>query len=183
MATEENNGSTEETSGQEQQGEQQQAPQGEAPKGEQQQGATPVIDKSTKLPEDHPLVTAHSTVKEKLAKATTDLAEARAQAGKASKLEEELAKRPTPEALETLQTRYDRLEAFLQAAGGPLSKALDSRSFTRSLFETDDDIKDIVKAWQAANPSTTAEALGSGGAAPGAPKKSMNDLLRAAAKG
>lgn len=148
-----------------------------------EQPKVPVIDKSTKLPDDHPLVTAHSTVKEKLATANTELTEARAQAAKATKLEEELGKRPTPEALATLQTRYDRLEAFLQQAGGDLGRALDSRTFTKDLFESEKDIATIVKDWNKAHPSATAQALGGKAAEPGASKSDMNSLLRAAAQG
>jgi hypothetical protein len=171
MATEnDSNNSTEETSDQEQ------APKGEAPKEPQ----APVIDKSTKLPDDHPLVTAHATVKTKLATTATELTEARAQAAKATQLEEELGKRPTQEAVDTLQKRYDRLEAFLQGAGGDLAKALDSRTFTRQLFETEDDVADIVKNWHKNHPSATAQALGGAAAKPGDKKPVQNDLLRAA---
>lgn len=157
---------------------QQQAPAGETPPVEQPQA--PVIDKSTKLPDDHPLVTAHTTVKTKLATATTELTEARAQAAKATQLETELGKRPTQEAVDTLQKRYDRLEAFLQGAGGDLSKALDSRTFTKQLFETDDDVATIVKDWNKAHPSATAQALSGAVAQPGDKKPVQNDLLRAA---
>lgn len=139
------------------------------------------VDKSTQLPDDHPLVINHAEVKGKLAKLTTELTEARAQSAKATKLEEELGKRPTTEALETLQTRFDRLEAFLQSAGGTLGKALDSRTFTRDLFETDKDIADIVKDWNKANPSATSTALGASAAAPASKKADPNALIRAAA--
>lgn len=165
---------------------------GDTPNGDQQQatpdkggngGSTPTIPDT--LPDDHPVIKQWKADKDKLAKANeklTELAEARAQASKATKLEEELSARPTQEALDTLQSRYDRLEAFLQEAGGPLSRALDSRSFTRDLFETDKDIEDIVKAWHQANPSETSTALGSKAAQPASKKPDMNKLLRAAIK-
>lgn len=186
MATEaaSQNGSTEETSGQEQQGQQGQTTPESGANGSTPQPTTPVIDKSTKLPDDHPLVTAHSTVKEKLAKHVTELAEARAQAAKATQLQAELDKRPTPEALTQLQTRYDRLEAFLQQAGGDLGRALDSRTFTRQLFETDAKVEDLVKAWHKAHPSATSQALGGGSAAgQGVAKQDPNELIRAAWNG
>jgi hypothetical protein len=160
-----------------QQGQQQDPTPGEGGNGGQPQTPTePVITKDTKIPDDHPLVKALAKANEKV----TALAEAQAQAAKATKLEEELAARPSQEALDTLQTRYDRLEAFLVAAGGPISKALDSRTFTRSLFETDDDVEDIVKAWHKANPSATSTALGAAAANPGKSKIDPNALIRAA---
>lgn len=182
MATEnQNNSSTEDTSGQEQQN-QQQPPSGT--EGQEQQGQqSTTIDDSTQLPETHPLIVNHQKIKTDLAKATRDLSEARAQAAKSTKLEEDLAKRPTEEALTTLQTRYDRLESFLGQVGGPLSKALDSRTFTRDLFETDKDIKELVTEYQRANPTATSTALGSKGAAPADGKVDPNALLRAAFNG
>jgi hypothetical protein len=174
--------STDETSGQEQQAQQQQATPkaGETPQGEQQQEAT--ATKETRLPDDHPLVKAYRAQLEenrKLAGAKTEAAEANAKAAKVTKLEEELAARPTQEALDTLQTRYDRLEAFAQAVG--LGKALDSRTFTRSLFETDTDVKDLVKEWNRLNPTATSTALGSAAGGEGPKKHNPNDLLRIAA--
>lgn len=172
------NGSTEGTSGQEQQG-QQSPPEGTSG-AEGQQGQAPVIDKSTRLPDDHPLIVSYGEVKEKLAKQATELAEANAKSSKVTKLEEELAARPTPEALATLQTRYERLEAFAQAVG--LGKALDSRTFTRDLFESDKDIKSLVTEWQRANPTATSQALSAaGGTAGGKAKHDPNELLRIAA--
>lgn len=142
-----------------------------------------VIDKDTKLPDDHPLVTTLATQKTKLAAQVTELNEARAQAAKATKLEEQLAARPTTEALTALQTRYDRLEEFLQQAGGPLGKALDSRTFTRDLFESDKSVADLVKEWNRANPSATSVALASAAATPGKAKADPNELIRAAWNG
>lgn len=175
------NGSTVETTDQEQQG-QQQAPTGETPgNGEQQQATAPVIDKDTKLPDDHPLVKTLAANKEKISSQASALAEAQAQSVKATKLEEELNARPTQEALDTLQTRYDRLEAFLTAAGGPIGKALDSRTFTRDLFESDTDITALVKDWHKANPTATSQALSSAAGGESSDKKSPNELLRIAA--
>jgi hypothetical protein len=162
------------------------------PKGQQQQQAAPetgdqskqqaaTVDKDTKLPDDHPLIVNHAKLKGDLATAKTELAEARAQAAKVTKLEDELAARPSKESVDTLQTRYDRLEGFLQAAGGPLGKALDSRTFTKELFESDKPIADIVKDWNKANPTTTSTALESAAAEPGKGKVDPNVLLRAAA--
>ncbi len=182
MATDagQQNGSTEETSGQEQQGQQAAGTPEAGANGEQQQATTPVDD-STQLPDTHPLVKTLAKQKQDLAAAKTALAEANAKAAKATQLEEELGKRPTTEALETLQTRYDRLEAFLSKAGGPLAKALDSRTFTQKLFETEDDIDGIVKDWHAANPSETSVALSSQGGT-GKQKVSFNEIVRAAAR-
>lgn len=141
------------------------------------------IDDSTKLPETHPLVKTLAAQKEKISSQTAALAEANANSAKASKLEQELAARPTTEALETLQNRYDRLEAFLVAAGGPLGKALDSRTFSKDLFESDKDIKDLVKDWHKANPSATSTALSNGPAGDAAGKQDPNTLIRAAFNG
>jgi len=181
MATEaeQQDGSTEDSSGEEQQDQQQQTTDDTSGNGEQQQVTT--VDKSAKLPDDHPVVKQLAADKAKLASARSEIAELRAKSADVTKLEEELNKRPTTEALETLQTRYERLEGFLQAVGGPLARALDSRSFTRDLFETDKDIEDLVKAWNRANPTATSSALGSAAADPGKGKMDPNTLLRIAA--
>lgn len=178
--TTEDNTNVEDNSAEEQEDQQQETTDDTSGNGNQQQDEQ-VVSKDAKLPEDHPVVKQLAADKAKLAKANTELAELRAQSKKATTLETELAARPTTEALETLQTRYDRLEAFLQAAGGPLSKALDSRTFTKSLFETDEDIEDIVKAWKKNNPSATAQALGASSAAGGGKSPDINAALRAAA--
>jgi len=192
MAPEEQqqNGSTDETSGQEQQGQQQQTTGTETGQGESQQQAgtddkgtndTVKIDDSTKLPETHPLVKTLVSNKTQIADLKRELAEARTHSGQATKLQEELDKRPTQETLDTLQTRYDRLEAFAQAVG--LGRALDSRTFTRDLFESDKDVADLVKDWHKANPSATSTALGSSASAPAESKANPNDLIRAAFNG
>ena len=186
MATEQQeqqNGSAGETSGQEQQG-QQQAGTPEAGDNAPQQQAAPQVDDSTQLPETHPLVKTLAKQKQDLAAAKAALAEANAKSAQVTKLEEDLAARPTAEALATLQTRYDRLEAFLTAAGGDLGRALDSRTFTRDLFETDKDIAALVKDWHKAHPSATSQALGGAGSTgPGSGKTDPNELIRAAWNG
>lgn len=87
------------------------------------------------------------------------------------------------ETVDAIQTKYDRLEAFVQAAGGNLGRVLDSRSFTKALFETDDPIEDIVKEWNKANPSTTSQALSGGTIDTAKSGPTMNDLLRTAISG
>ncbi|QCW22276.1 scaffolding protein [Microbacterium phage Luna18] len=170
--------STDETSGQGSQDQQQQTTDETSGNGDAKQVT---IDDSTKLPDTHPLVKTLATLKEKTSSQARELTEARAQAAKVTQLEEDLGKRPTTEAMETLQTRYDRLEAFLVAAGGPLGKALDSRTFTRDLFETDTDIKTLVQQWHRDNPSATSQALGNGPAGDAKGKQDPNHLLRVAA--
>lgn len=145
------------------------------------ESSTLVIDDSTQLPETHPLVKSLAAMKDKQKTAATELAEARAQAAKTTELETQLGERPTKEAIETLQTRYDRLEGFLSAVGGPLARALDSRTFTRDLFETDKDIEDLVKAWNKSNPSATSQALSSQSTETSGGKMDPNKLLRIAA--
>ncbi|QOP65204.1 scaffolding protein [Microbacterium phage Zayuliv] len=174
----ENNGSTGETQDQEQQDQQQQAAAGETQAGEQQQPVT--IDDSTQLPDTHPLVKTLKANKDKISSLTSELTEARSQSSKATQLEEELGKRPTTEAMETLQTRYDRLEEFVLAVG--LGKALDSRTFTKDLFETDKDITVLVRDWNKANPSATSTALAStAGGQQADGKQDPNQLIRIAA--
>lgn len=88
--------------------------------------------------------------------------------------------RPVQETLDAVQSRYDRLEEFLTAVGGPLSKALDSKSFTHQLFESDKDVTTIVRDFLRANPTATSEALGHKAAEPGKGKVDPNELLRIA---
>lgn len=80
--------------------------------------------------------------------------------------------------LESYKSRYDRLEQFLLAAGGNISKALDSRSFTKDLFESDKDIAELVESWNKSNPSAISGALSGSGQDENQP--TLNDLLRAA---
>ena len=139
------------------------------------------------LPADHPLLKTVAAQKAQLKSSLADLNKERKdnQTSKASltELTAEVEKlRPVQETLDAVQTRYDRLEEFLQAVGGPLGKALDSKTFTAALFDSDQDIQDILKKWNAANPSATSSALGSSGAAPERKAPSMNELLRSALK-
>lgn len=183
MPTDENNSSTDETSTQESQDQQSTTPETGGNGSTQESGtSTEQQQEPTKLPDDHPLVKTLAANKTKIAQLNTELSEARAKSAKVTQLEEDLGKRPTQEALDTLQNRSDRLEAFLQAVGGPLGKALDSRTFTRDLFETDKDIDQLVKDWNKANPTATSSALASGAAAPADGKVDPNTLLRAAMK-
>lgn len=138
------------------------------------------LGQDAKLPDDHPLVKKLDIQKTAIAAQKAEIAELRTKSAQATKLEEDIAKLPSQAAMDTLQTRYDRLEEFLGAVGGPLSKALDSRTFTRDLFETDKDITELVKEFSKANPTATSSALGSSSAAPEGKKPSINDLLRAA---
>ena len=178
---EQQNGSTSETEGQGTQGQQQATTDETSGTVEQQQTSTVVIDDSTKLPETHPLVKTLTTLKANAKTVATELAEANARAAKATKLEEELAARPSTEALETLQTRYDRLEAFAQAVG--LGKALDSRTFTKDLFESEKDITDLVKDWNREHPTATSTALGASTSTTAEGKQDPNKLIRAAWNG
>ena len=99
------------------------------------------------------------------------------------KLKSELSQASSAiEQRDAVQRRYDRLEEFLSKVGGPLGKALDSKSFTTKLFETDDDIGELVKTWFQDNPTKTNVALSSDNVSPGGKKPSMNDLLRSAMK-
>lgn len=84
------------------------------------------------------------------------------------------------EALTALQTKYDRLEAFLTAMGGEASEILDSRKFSTALFNSDAKIESLVEDWRKAHPSTAVKALGAGTASTEDDKPSMNDMLRAA---
>lgn len=180
MATETSSTGTEGTeTGTEEQQEQQNSTD-ETSGQEQQQTGTP--EKPVQLPDDHPLVKTLAANKDKIAGLTSELTELRAKSKTITKLEEELTARPTVEVVEALQARYDRLEGFLQAVGGPLSKALDSRTFTRDLFETDKDIETLVKEYSKANPTATSAALGSGAAAPASKSPDMNAILRSAMK-
>lgn len=140
-----------------------------------QQVVTP--SQEQRLPDDHPLVKTLAAQKDEIkllkeAGTTSDdlagkLATAQAEADK----------------LAPLQARYDRLEAFLTAVGGPLAQALDSKRFTTALFESDTDIKDLVDDWNKSNPTATSAALrGGNGNHKGDSGSNINDILRAAAK-
>lgn len=135
-----------------------------------------VITKDTQLPDDHPLVKTLATQKE-------ELKQLRPTAQKVADLESQVAElTPAKEQLTVVQAKYDRLEAFLTSLGGPVSKALDSRSFSTALFESDTDIKDLVAQWHKDNPSATSAALSSGSGTTASAAADMSALLRAAAK-
>lgn len=107
----------------------------------------------------------------------------KASRARVTELEAEVATlSPKAETVDALQAKYDRLEGFLQAVGGELGKALDSRTFTRALFETDQDISEIVKDWRKSHPTATSAALGSGAAEPSSKAPDMNALIRGAAQ-
>ncbi|AXH48577.2 scaffolding protein [Microbacterium phage Sansa] len=100
---------------------------------------------------------------------------------KVSELETQVAElTPKAELAEAWEAKYTRLESFLQALPGSVGKALDSMSFTKRLFESEDKIEDIIKDWNKANPSATSQALGAGAGDPSKKGPSMNDILRAA---
>lgn len=80
-----------------------------------------------------------------------------------------------------VSARYERLEQFLLQIGGPISQALDSKSFSAALFESDTDINDLVTKWKKEHPTTTAVALRSTSHELNT-KASINDLIRAALK-
>lgn len=132
-----------------------------------------------RLPDDHPLVKAYASSQSEL---KTLRSSSQAHQAKVTELETKIAELTTKaESTDTVQGKFDRLEAFLLALPGPLGKALDSRSFTDALFNSDKSIEDILKDWQRANPTATSQALGAGAGDPGKKAPTMNELLRAAA--
>lgn len=135
--------------------------------------AEPTVE--TKLPDDHPLVKTLATQKE-------ELKLLRPAGVRVTELETQVAELTTKaELTDTIQAKFDRLEEFLTALGGPLSKALDSKSFSVALFESDTSVKDLVAQWHKDNPSVTSTAVTSGGG--NSPSgTSINDLLRSAVK-
>lgn len=176
-STESVNGSTEETSGQgvSNTGTNEGAPPNEESNEQPQEPGTSSSQEPVTLPDDHPLVTAYARQKE-------ELKQLREAGSKTTELENKISGlQEKADAAEGIQNRLDRLEEFLTAVGGPMSRALDSRSFTQALFESDKDIKDIVSDWNKDNPSATSQALGSSGTASKS-KTDFNDLLRAAVK-
>lgn len=144
-------------------------------------GTEPVVTppEDQKLPDTHPLVKAFEAQKEELKtlkiasqskdKATADLATATAEL---TSVKAELT---------STQAKYGRLESFLTSLGGPIGKALDSKTFSTALFESDTDITELVTKWHKDNPSATSAALGAGAGATGS-SKDMNKLLRTAAQ-
>lgn len=142
--------------------------------GKQQESNTTQQDE--RLPDDHPLVKAYTSSQEQLRqlKGThqTKVQELETQVT-------ELTAKAT--SAEAVQAKYDRLESFLTSLGGPISKALDSKSFSTALFESDTDIKELVAQWHKDNPSATSAALNSS-SGPEKSTKDMNALLRSAAR-
>lgn len=137
----------------------------------------------TQLPDTHPLVKAYAAQKEELktlratGQRVTELEAANAS------VKEELATTQAAQAdLTATAARFSRLEEFLTEVGGPLGKALDSKSFTQALFETDTPVADLVTKWHQDNPSTISSALRSGSGTPSGGTAGLNDILRAAAK-
>lgn len=127
------------------------------------------------LPDTHPLVRTLAAQKE-------EIKQLRADRKRVDELETQLAEATTDkDAFTSLQSKYDRLEEFLVKAGGPIGKALDSKSFTKDLFESEKSIEDLVTEWHRSNPSATSTALGSSGSS-GSGKVDINALLRAAGK-
>ena len=133
------------------------------------------VTAETKLPDDHPLVKTLATQKE-------ELKQLRPAGVKVAELETKITELTTQaETATAVQAKYDRLESFLSAIGGPISKALDSKSFTTALFESDTDVAELVTKWHKDNPSATSAALNSG-AGTSTSKTDINALLRQAAK-
>lgn len=181
MAPENDNGTTEETSGQAASttdSSTSTTSETEA-NGAQQQSQE---EQPQQLPEDHPLVKTLAAQKE-------ELKQLRPTAQQAKDLERQVTELQTAKTeaeqvkakAEATQAKYDRLEAFLMKAGGPLARALDSRSFTQALFESDTDVAELVTKWHKDNPSATSHALGGTSAAGGGSKRDPNELLRIAA--
>jgi len=81
---------------------------------------------------------------------------------------------------EAVQRKYDRLEGFLTKVGGPFAQALDSKSFTQALFETDTPVEELATQWAKDHPTLTTQALGAG-TGPVAPQQpTISELLHAA---
>ena len=142
--------------------------------GQQQE---PTAQQDDRLPDSHPLVKAYASTQDQL-KQLKGTHQAKVQELEAKV--QELSDKAT--SAETIQAKYDRLEEFLTKVGGPISRALDSRSFSEKLFNSDADVAELVSDWHKTNPSATSSALGSMAAAPGGGKVDINELLRAAAK-
>lgn len=181
MSTEENQPGdpatgTAETAGQNQQGQQDNGKSETPPKPEAPQQA-PAEQQQEQAQEKDPAKVAL------LADLRTERDKRQAAVAEVETLRTQLAEATTAkDAAVQAQARYDRLEEFLSKAGGPLARALDSRSLTTALFESDQDVQEIVTDWQKANPTATSQALGSGSVDPGGKKPGMNDLFRSAAK-
>lgn len=129
-----------------------------------------------KLPDTHPLVKAFEAQK-------AELKDLKIKSAQSADLDTELQSTKDQLAQATAgQARLERLEEFLTALGGPLSRALDSKSFTRDLFESDTDVKELVDKWNQDNPTATSAALRGGSGTRTGGGISINDALRAAAR-
>lgn len=136
----------------------------------------PTGQQEERLPDDHPLVKAYAGTQDKLRQLKDS------HQTKVQELESQVTTLTTKATeADAVQARYTRLESFLTALGGPVSKALDSKSFSTALFETDTDVTELVAQWHRDNPSATSSALNSGSGST-ASSKDMNALLRQAAK-
>lgn len=101
---------------------------------------------------------------------------------KVTQLEKENSKNlEVNEKYKLLQARYTRLEEFVLHSGTVLENILDSRSFSEKLFDSDIDIKELVKEWNSKHPSKMNEALRSN-SRKGSEKSSLNTLFRASVK-
>lgn len=101
---------------------------------------------------------------------------------KVAELEKENSKNSeVAEKYKLLQTRYARLEEFVLQSGTVLENILDSRSFSEKLFDSDIDVKELVKEWNSKHPSKMTEALRSN-SRKGQEKSSLNTLFRASVK-
>lgn len=85
--------------------------------------------------------------------------------------------------LDTLSKRHTRLEALLAAEGSQFAELLDSKKFTSKLYETDDDVAEILKDWLKTKPKTAIDtALQANSTSPSTGAK-LGDILRAIANG
>lgn len=145
------------------------------PAGNEEPGSTP-SQQADRLPDDHPLVKAYTSSQDQLKQLkTTHQTKVQELEAKVTELTDQATQ------AQAVQAKYDRLEAFLTSLGGPVSKALDSKSFSTALFESDTDIQELAAQWHKDNPSATSQALSSGGGIT-ASSTDMNSLLRSAAK-
>lgn len=83
--------------------------------------------------------------------------------------------------LEDLKFRYSRLEEFLLESGGVLSSILDSKTYSKRLFDPETSLPDLVKEWQKNHPSPTSQALSQDSSSRSrSEENSLSDLLRSA---
>ena len=82
--------------------------------------------------------------------------------------------------LEAYKRKLSRMESLMAATGSDIRGILDSRSASQRLWETDDDVRDIIKDWYQANPASVSRALNAGSSGDSGTKVTINDLLHAA---